>query len=328
MIQLTVSDLIEDGEAGLELKLLCGSDGISKLIANYRIQKSGLALTGLYNNIHSGRIQILGQNEIDFLRTLSFERQQEVLEGVAERDVPCFVITRGISIPPALSVLSEKTGISILGTGLKSSTFIININRYLEPNLAASTTVHGVLLDVLGVGVLITGKSGIGKSECALELLLKGHRLVADDIVEVKKSYPSTVWGSCSPVTKNHMEIRGLGIINVADLFGVIAVRERKKIQLVLDLVGWAGNVEYDRLGLERKTYRILDVELPLMSIPVSQGRNLAAIVEVAARNYVLQEKGIHSALSFRKRLDARLIRERIEGSEESVRLSDSDDIE
>lgn len=325
MLQLTVGDLLKKSQFELDLELLSDDSGLSNRITKYRIQKSGLTLTGLYHNIHEGRIQIFGQNENDFFRTLDKDRQKIVIEGIIKQDVPCFIITRGIEAPESMIEVANEHSITVLGTPLVSSTFIINLTNYLETNLTASSSVHGVLIDVLGVGILITGKSGVGKSECALELLLKGHRLVADDIVEVKKSYPSTIWGACSPVTKHHMEIRGLGIINVAELFGVNAVRERERVDLVIELVSWDGNVEYDRLGLERKTYRILDVEIPLMTIPVSQGRNMAAIIEVAARNHILRERGIDSALSFREKLDARLIRERLQGSMPDFETLDDD---
>jgi len=315
MIQLTAGDLLKETQIALDVKLLSDDSGLNNRITKYRIQKSGLVLTGLYHNIHHGRIQIFGQNEFDFFSTLDKARQKVVIEGIISQNIPCFVFSRNIIPPDTVIEVANKHSIPVFGTSQVSSTFIINVTNFLETNLTASTSLHGVLIDVLSAGVLITGKSGVGKSECALELILKGHRLVADDIVEVKKSYPSTIWGSCSPVTKHHMEIRGLGIINVAELFGVNAVRERKKIDLVIELVNWDGNVEYDRLGLERKTYSIMEVEIPLMTIPVSQGRNMAAIIEVAARNHILRERGIDSALSFREKLDARLIRERLQGS-------------
>jgi HPr kinase/phosphorylase len=312
MIQMTVADLLQAQKGGLELSLVAGGKGLSRRITNYRIQKSGLTLTGLFDNVHSGRIQILGNNEIKYLATLVPDQQKIMLEGVAKREVPCFIITRGLEAPDSLIDVCERLDVPLLRSFVLSSTFIIRIDKYLENNLASSTTVHGVLVDVHGVGVLLIGKSGVGKSECALDLLIKGHRLIADDIVQVKKAYPNTIWGACSPVVRHHMEVRGLGIINVADLFGVNSVRDSSVIDLVLELVEWHGGVEYDRLGLEHKTYRILEEEIPLLTLPVSQGRNLASIVEVAARNHILREQGIDSALRFQEKLDASLIRERL----------------
>ena len=314
MIQLTVNDLLETKEDALGLKLLSGANGLGRRITRYRIQKSGLVLTGLFENVHKQRIQILGQNELSYLASIPEETQYEVLTKLVQQDIPCLIVTRGLPALPSILAVSQENDIPVLGTYTITSTFILQLTRFLENNLSSSTTIHGVLLDVIGVGVLIIGKSGVGKSECALELLLKGHRLVADDVVQIKKAYPSTLWGSCSVLTQHHMEIRGLGILNVAELFGVTAVRDRKRIDLVLELVQWDGNVEIDRLGLEHKTYPILDNELPLITIPVTHGRNMAAIVEVAARNFLLQERGIDSALAFQKRLDANMIRERMTG--------------
>ncbi len=315
MILLTVGDLLEIKDQPMGLKLLAGDAGLGRRISQYRIQKSGLTLTGLYENVHEGRIQLLGQNEMDYLDSLPALRQKEVLKGVAGKGVPCFIVTRGLKPPAALLELAEEEGIPVLQSDEISSAFIIQLHHFLEFNLAASTTVHGVFMDVLGVGVLIIGISGVGKSECALELLLKGHKLVADDVVQVRRAHANVLWGSCSPVVQHHMEVRGLGILNVAALFGVTAVRERKRIEVVLELVEWDGSVEYDRLGLEHKTYTILDIEVPLLTVPVSQGRNTAAIVEVAARNFLLQEKGIDTALSFQKKINADLIRKRLRGN-------------
>ena len=321
MIQLTVGDLLESRDYGLNLRLLAGKNGLHRRITQYRIQKSGLTLTGLYQNIHDGRIQILGQNEISYLRSLPYERQKEVLRSVAEHNIPAFIVTRGLPAGRPLLEIGDEMDLPILSTAEISSTFVVMLNSYLEINLASATSIHGVLMDVLGVGVLLLGQSGVGKSECALELLLKGHRLVADDIVEVKKQYPSAILGSCSSVIQHHMEIRGLGILNIEDLFGVTAVRDQKRIHLVLELVEWRGDIEYDRLGLEHKTYAILGVELPLITIPVSQGRNTATIVEVAARNFLLQEKGIDSALSFQEKLDATRIREKLSAAPQNRKI-------
>jgi HPr kinase/phosphorylase len=163
---------------------------------------------------------------------------------------------------------------------------------------------HGVLLDVFGVGILLLGKSGIGKSEIALDLIMRGHRLVADDIVDVKRPSQDAVFGMGSEIIKHHMEIRGLGIINIKDLFGVAAIRERKKIEIVLELVDWDPTVEYDRLGVEDRKYRVLDVEIPMLVVPVRPGRNMTTIIEVAARNHLLKLQGHHSAREFQERLN------------------------
>jgi HPr kinase/phosphorylase len=181
------------------------------------------------------------------------------------------------------------------------------ITQFLEERLLPSTTVHGVLVDVLGVGVLLLGKSGIGKSECALDLVLKGHRLVADDVVKVRMKLPAVLFGEGMDLLHYHMEIRGLGIINIKHLFGVAAIRERKKIDVAVELLEWEEGKEYDRLGLEEQKYGILGLEIPFLKIPVRPGRNITTIVEVAARNQLLKEMGYHSALEFQDRLEKRM---------------------
>jgi HPr kinase/phosphorylase len=214
------------------------------------------------------------------------------------------VVTKGLEATPELVAAAEEAGVPLLQTTHLSSTFIEEIQAYLEDILTASTSMHGVLLDVFGVGILLLGKSGIGKSEIALDLVMRGHRLVADDIVDVKRKTPESVYGMGSEIIKHHMEIRGLGIINIKDLFGVAAIRDRKKIEIVLELVEWDPAVEYDRLGVEERKFRILDVEIPMLVVPVRPGRNMTTIVEVAARNHLLKLQGHHSAKEFQDRLN------------------------
>jgi HPr kinase/phosphorylase len=220
------------------------------------------------------------------------------------QDVACLVVTKGLEVPVEVSAAADEAGVPLLRTVHLSSTFIESVQSWLEDVLTAQTSMHGVLLDVFGVGILLLGKSGIGKSEIALDLIMRGHRLVADDIVDVKRKAADAVFGAGSEIIKHHMEIRGLGIINIKDLFGVAAIRERKKIEIVLELVEWDPSVEYDRLGVEEKKYRILDVEIPMLVVPVRPGRNMTTIVEVAARNHLLKLQGHHSAREFQERLN------------------------
>jgi HPr kinase/phosphorylase len=212
-------------------------------------------------------------------------------------------VTKNLDVPPVLLEQAEATGIPLFRTKNLSSTFIANVERFLEEALTASTSLHGVLVDVLGVGVLILGKSGIGKSECALDLVIRGHRLVADDIVDVKRKADSVI-GAGSAIIKHHMEIRGIGIINIKDLFGVAAVRDHKKIELVVELMEWDPAVEYDRLGVEERKFTVLDVDVSMLVVPVRPGRNMTTIIEVAARNQLLKLQGHHSALEFQEKLN------------------------
>jgi HPr kinase/phosphorylase len=307
MVGLSIEELLAEKEAGLDLELLAGAAGLDRRVQVPRIQKPGLALAGYTTNLHPDRIQVLGATELTYLAQLSVERAEQHVAELCHLDISCFIITKG-QVPPSILLRETETnGIPLLRTHHQSSTFISLITKFLEERLLPSTTIHGVLVDVLGVGVLLLGKSGVGKSECALELVLKGHRLVADDVVKVRLKLPAVLFGEGSDLLHYHMEIRGLGIINIKHLFGVAAIRERKKIDLAVELVEWEERKEYDRLGLAEEAYTLLGVEIPLLRIPIRPGRNMTAIVEVAARNQLLKEMGYHSALEFQDRLEKRM---------------------
>ena len=304
MDAIRVGALLDDQRFDLRLSLVAGKQGLSRRLSSARIQKPGLVLAGYTEYLHKERMQVFGNTEMSYLKTLPQGRKVEVLRSFFGAEIACLVVTKDIEIPPELSAAAEEAGVPVLRTTHLSSTFIENVQNCLEEQLTASTSMHGVLLDVFGVGILLLGKSGIGKSEIALDLVMRGHRLVADDIVDVKRKTPDSVVGSGSEIIKHHMEIRGLGIINIKDLFGVAAIRERKKIEIVLELVEWDPNVEYDRLGVEDRKFRILDVEIPMLVVPVRPGRNMTTIIEVAARNHLLKLQGHHSAREFQDRLN------------------------
>jgi HPr kinase/phosphorylase len=304
MDAIRVGALLDDKKFDLRLSLVAGKQGLARRISAARIQKPGLALAGYTEYLHKERLQLFGNTEMSYLATLPRERAVKVLRDFFAQDVACLVVTKGLEVPPEMVAAADEAGIPILRTTHLSSHFIQSIQAYLEDVLTAQTSMHGVLLDVFGVGILLLGKSGIGKSEIALDLVMRGHRLVADDIVDVKRKTPESVFGAGSDIIKHHMEIRGLGIINIKDLFGVASIRERKKIEIVLELVEWDPSVEYDRLGVEEKKFRILDVEIPMLIVPVRPGRNMTTIVEVAARNHLLKLQGHHSAREFQERLN------------------------
>ncbi len=303
----TIEDLLHDTEYGLDLTLLAGERGLGNKIETPRIQKPGLALTGYTEHLHPDRIQILGNTEISYLRQLSEETACRHLEKLCAFPLICYVVTLGLDPPGCLVRAANEAGIPLLRTHHLSSTCISLVTKFLEERLLPLTHVQGVLVDVLGVGVLILGKSGIGKSECALDLVNRGHRLVADDVVQVRKRSPAALVGSATESLQFRMEIRGLGIISIKDLFGVSAIREKKIINLVIELVEWDPNQEYDRLGIDEETYTILEEEFPYLVIPVRFGRNLTSIIEVAARNYLLKGMGYHSAREFDENLLARM---------------------
>jgi HPr kinase/phosphorylase len=303
MDSLIVQELEQDREHHLELTLMAGRKGFKKKVTHSQVQKMGLALTGFIQFINPERLQVIGNTEMAYFKTLPPETQGKVIHEICSLPLSCLVITRGLEIPELLLREGDEKRIPVFRTNLRSFDFIERVTKFLEEKLAPTSSLHGVLMDIYGVGVLILGKSGIGKSECALDLILRGHRLVADDMVHIQKRSPSSVIGSGFEVIQHHMEIRGLGIINIRSLFGVEAIRERKKIELVLELLEWDTQREYDRLGFEEEKFSILGMELPMLRIPVTPARNLTTIIEVAVRNHLLKVMGYDSALEFEKKL-------------------------
>lgn len=303
---LTIRSLLDEG-AGLRLVLLAGETGLGRRITVARIQKPGLALAGFLRQVHPERVQVLGATEISFLSTLSAAAADKAILGFVDLNPACIIVTKGLEVPSALIHDCDARGVPLLRTPMVSSSAIDIIQNHLALQLAPTASIHAVLMDVLGVGVLLLGKSGIGKSEAALDLIMKGHRLVADDLVEVRRTSGDVLVGWASELIKHHMEVRGLGIINIKDMFGVAAVRDEKKIELVLELIRWDQTETHDRLGVDEMVFPILDVPVPLLRIPVSPGRNVSSLIEVAARNRLLQVRGHHSAREFQERLDRAL---------------------
>ncbi|HJV34444.1 HPr(Ser) kinase/phosphatase [Geomonas sp.] len=306
-MSLTIKDLLEDKAYGLDLQLIGGQAGLTNRLYSSRIQKPGLALTGYTEHLHPDRVQVLGNTEISYLLQLPEAEGRKYIDLLCSFPIACFIITKALDPPSFLKDSAQAANIPLLVTHHQSSTFISLITKFLEESLLPTTHIHGVLVDVLGVGVLLLGKSGIGKSECALDLVIRGHRLVADDVIHIKKKMPAALVGQAGESIEHHMEIRGLGIINIKDLYGVSSIREKKIIDMVLELVEWDANQEYERLGIDDRTKTILGVELPHLQIPVRPGRNLTSIIEVAARNFLLKGMGYHSAREFHEKLLARI---------------------
>lgn len=304
---LSIQDMLTENEYGLGLSLLAGKQGLTHRVSSSRIQKPGLALAGYSEHLHPDRLQVLGNTEISYLQQIDSRVAAENLATLCSFPISCFVVTKNLRPPQLLLDLADSHAIPVLATAHQSSTFISLITKFLEERLLPTTNLHGVLMDVLGVGVLISGKSGIGKSECALDLVIRGHRLVADDMVFIKKKMPAVLVGQADESLQYLMEIRGLGIINIKDLYGVSAIRDKKIVDILLELVEWDESYEYDRLGVDDRTVTILGIEIPHILIPVRPGRNLGSIVEVAARNNLLKGMGYHSARDFQERLLARI---------------------
>lgn len=305
MPHVLVSRLIEDSDRyGLRLEFVSSKKGLKRRIIVPWIQKPGLALTGFVEHIEARRVQFVGASEMKYLQGMEPAERRSILRKFLSTDIACVILAAEVPISTMLVKESRRAGVAILQTGLKTPAFYDRIYRYLTDNLTQATTLHGVLVDVFGVGILILGKSGIGKSECALDLVLRGHRLVADDVVGIRRRPPSTVYGFGSDLIKHHMEIRGLGIINIKDLFGVASIRDEKVIELAIELVPWAPSSDYDRLGIDDESFTILGAQVPMIRVPVSPGRNITAIIEVAARNQLMKMRGHHSAVEFQQRLD------------------------
>ncbi len=308
MISLPVRRLLEATSYQLKLRLLTGERGLSRKIFIPQIQKPGLALTGDTSHLHPGRVQVLGNAEIRYLSRQTPSAQRSIVQKLGKADIACIVLTHGNTPPKDLSTEAPRRRIPLLQTSLSTSTFILRVSKLLEDELTETAILHGVLVDVFGIGVLLTGASGIGKSECGLELVMKGHRLVADDVVHIRKRNPGSLYGSANPLIKYHMEIRGLGIINIKDLFGVASVRDQKLIELVIQMKEWNPRENYERLGIDERTHEILGIPIPYLEIPVRPGRSLTSVIEVAARNQLLKLKGIFSARELQEKLTQKLL--------------------
>ena len=293
--------------SGLEADLLAGSAGLDRSITLPYIQKTGLALAGFDEYLRTGRVLVFGESEIRFLERMNGDTRAGSLRRLFARDLPCVLVTDGFDAPPEMMAEAERVGVPLLRTALPTPIAIARLTAHLEDLLAPRELLHGVLMDILGLGVFIAGESGIGKSECALDLVVRGHRLVADDTVEVRCRAQSLLIGVCPELTRNHIEIRGLGLINVSDLFGISATRASKRVELIVQLERWEAGKEYDRLGLDTETQEMLGVRVPLIRMPVAPGRNLAMLVEVAARNQLLRSRGRHAAKILTDRLERRL---------------------
>jgi HPr kinase/phosphorylase len=306
-----VRELLSEELADLQLVALSGESHLDNPITHPRVQKPGLAFAGYYAYIKPGRVQIIGESETEYLKTLDESERQSRLEHITALPVPVFVITKGIAPLPGFLRRCQEREVPVLSSPALSSTVIKSISYFLEDHLVPSTSLHGVLLEIYGLGVLLIGDSGVGKSESALDLITRGHSLVADDRVNVKR-YPSgELIGFSEGPLRHHMELRGIGIINVQDLFGLASVRERKSIDLVIELEHWEAGRVYDRLGLDETLYSILDVPCPYIRMPVAMGRNVGILVEIAARNHVLKLQGHHSAREFARTLEKELERNR-----------------
>lgn len=298
---LLIKSLVE--QIDLKLSPLTGVTGLSRKITNAETNRPGLALSGYVDRFSNNRIQILGETELSFLKSLPGEQRRASLVRLFETGIPCMVVTKGMEPPRELTETAERFDTSLLGTTLTTDAFVQSLVEYLEPYFAPMTTVHGALVDVYGVGLLFTGRSGIGKSETALDLVERGHRLVADDVVTAYRMRRGIVMGTSNTVTQHFMEIRGVGIIDVTRMFGIRSIRVRKRIEVVVNLEDWDSAGDYERTALDEKTTTLLDAELPYVRIPINPGKNLTVISEVVALRHLLKVVGINPASTLNQRV-------------------------
>ncbi len=301
---ITVATFFQDKSQELKLELVSGAEGMQRQIKVSEINRPGLQLTGYFEHFPAERIQILGIGEHTYLKSLSEKKQAEVLEKILSyKDIPCLILARGLEPLPELTRLSEKFKIPFFKTAIMTSQLMGGLIFYLENKMAPSTKLHGVLTRVYGLGVLIVGDAGIGKSECALELVKRDHMIVADDVVIIYRRSGGRLVGRGEEIIKHHMEIRGLGIIDVKSLFGIGYILDETNIELVIRLEDWKKHTDYERVGLEENYTSILDVKVPEVVLPVGPGRNLAVLVEIASLNQRLKHQGHYSAKELNQRL-------------------------
>ena len=304
MTQITVRQLYEDSREKLGLSWVGGRNGVDKLLTSDTVQKLSLALIGHLNFVHPNRVQVLGCAEMDYLRSLDSDSLKKAVDRLFSTELAAIIIANGEQVPSSLLEASNETQTPLFTSPSPSPELMNFLRHYLAQALAASVTLHGVFLEVMGMGVLISGSAAIGKSELALELITRGHRLIADDMVDLFQVAPDTLEGRCPPMLEGFLEVRGLGILSIRALFGEIAVKAKKNLKLIVHLEKPAdtGMTDMERLQMHASTETILDIDIPKVRIPVAAGRNLAVLVEVAVRNHILHLRGINSAELFMER--------------------------
>lgn len=307
---LTVGKFYKDTRKKLKLQLLTTDAGFERMITDSEIHRPGLALAGFIDLFTYNRVQILGNTEIRYLYSLSAERRRESLERLLQFEIPCVIVTDSNEPPEELLSIATRRYICVFRTSYATTIFSHLLSDYLQNVFAPKTTVHGSLVDVYGIGLLLTGRSGIGKSEVALDLVERGHRLVADDLVIITKKAEEILMGEGREVAESHIEIRGLGLIDVRSIFGIRAVRVHKRVEVEVQLVDFDPNQDFERTGLEEQRTNILGVEIPLVVLPINPGKNITVIAETIALNQLMKIYGHHTAKEFNKRLMEKMKRQ------------------
>ncbi|WP_302367660.1 HPr(Ser) kinase/phosphatase [Brachyspira aalborgi] len=318
MPKITVEKFLslnEEKNNFLKVRLITDSIGMNNEIISYEVNRPGMALFGYFKDFAFERIQIFGKGEGNYVLTLAEENRLDIFEELFKYKMPLCIFTYNLNPPESFIKIAEKNNVCVIISELKTMDMIRNIENLIEEELIESHTVHGGLVEVFGVGVLILGKSGVGKSEATLELISKGHRLISDDTVEFKKLNDGRIIGGKNEFIKHNMEVRGIGVVDISRLSGMSAIRDKKRLDLVIELENWNDDEQYDRMGLEEKTYNILNTEIPYIKIPVRSGRNICILIETAAKNFRLKEMGYNSAKELNKNLIAQIEKKKANNS-------------
>ena len=304
---LSVGQFLERSGDSLQLEDLGDGRGLDRTIPGADLSSPGLALAGYVERFVAERLQVLGETEITYLVSLDPAHRDQILSAYFAFPLPAVIVTKGQDLPDGLASAAAQSGVALLRTRLKTAEFYRRVKPVLEGEFAPTTTLHGSLADVFGVGLFFTGRSGIGKSECVLDLVERGHRLVADDLVITTRRGNDVLIGRSHELQRHHMEIRGVGLIDIPSIFGIRAVRQQKRIEVVVNLDDWDQEAVVDRTGLDTLTTTILDVEVPLITVPLNPGKNITVIAEVIALNHLLRYSGINPAQAFNDRLIGRM---------------------
>ena len=310
MPKITVEKFLklnEERNNFLKIKCLTDSIGLDNEIIGYEVNRPGMALFRYFKDFAFERIQIFGNGEGNYVMTLAEEKKIDIFEELFKYKMPICIFTYNLIPPESFLEIAKKNNACVVISELKTADMVRNIENLVEEEFTESFTIHGGLVEVFGVGVLILGKSGVGKSEATLELISKGHRLISDDTVEFKKLNDGRIIGRKNEFIKHNMEVRGIGVVDISRLSGMSAIRDKKRLDLVIELESWNDDEQYDRMGLEEKTYNILDTEIPYLKIPVRAGRNICILIETAAKNLRLKEMGYNSAKELNKNLIAQI---------------------
>ena len=304
---ITVETLFRENADRLGLVLVAGENGLHNVLISPEINRPGLALSGWVDLFTYNRVQLIGNTELLYLNQLSGTRQIESFKVICQFDIPCIIFTNGIYPKPEMIDICNENDIPLIVSSLTTTQFVHLFSYYLEDIFAPATTIHGTLVDVYGMGLLFTGRPGIGKSEVTLDLVERGHRLVADDIIHVVRKSRGIIVGTGNDLTRSLIEIRGVGIVDVQQMFGIRATRVQKRIEIEVNLVDWDSEKPMDRTGLDEKVSTILDVDISRVEVPIYPGKYVAVIVESIALNHLLKSRGYNAALSLAQRQMAQI---------------------